>query len=98
VGTSDSAEFYGPRHYRFGSRWVLSGYHAPTVDPMTREVSYSCRTPLFGARASAAPDAVYTIHRRESIPTDIERGKVGEDGWVLAPHVRDLSARKKRER
>jgi hypothetical protein len=98
TGTRDSAVFVGPRHYRWGSEWTLSGYHGATVDESRGLVSYSHRSPLFGERSLRAPDCTYTVYRTESLPSELERGKVGEDGWVIPPTVTGLSSRRTRER
>lgn len=87
TGVADTGIWYGPRHYRWGEKWTLAGVAFESVDPVKRTVTYSSRTPLFASRATSAPDAVYRIRRTVAIPSDLERGRVQPDGWILPPRI-----------
>jgi hypothetical protein len=87
TGAAESGMWYGPRHYRWGSKWVLAGMPYESVDSTRMTVTYSSRTPLFNCRADRAPDAVYRVRRTVAIPSDLERGRVQPDGWILPPRI-----------
>lgn len=86
TGSADSGIWYGPRHYRWGAKWVLAGLPYESVDERANTVTYSSRTPLFNERATSAPNCVHRIRRTVAIPSDIECGRVQPDGWILPPH------------
>lgn len=87
TGSVDSGEWFGPRHYRWGAKWVLAGMPYDSVDAEKRTVTYSTRTSLFDARCDSAPCAVYRVRRTVAIPSDLERGRVQPDGWILPPRI-----------
>lgn len=87
TASADSGRWYGPRHYRFGAQWVLSGF-APHLPPDSNlRFSYTSDTPLFGRGDRCAPTSVTKVTRTCAVPTDIDCGRVQEDGWVLPPHL-----------
>lgn len=87
TGSAPDGMWYGPRHYRWGAKWVLAGMPYESVDPKDGTVTYSSRTPLFDGRSNRAPEAVYMVRRTVAIPTDLERGRVQPDGWILPPRI-----------
>lgn len=87
VGSVDSAQFWGPRHYRAGSRWVLSGMGEAVVDADSLTVLYSSRAPLFAALPFGAPRSTLTHVREAGMPARQDAGRVQPDGWILPPHI-----------
>lgn len=87
VGSADSGQWWGPRHYRAGKKWVLAGFGDHLVDPATLMIRHSSHTPLWDTRPSEAPDRVIVTTHYSPIPSTLEEGRVGEDGWILPPHV-----------
>lgn len=87
TGSADSGHWYAPRHYRIGSRWVLAGFAPATPPDGALRFAYSSDTPLFGRGDRRAPSVVTRVTRTTSVPTDVDNGVVGEDGWVTPRHL-----------
>jgi hypothetical protein len=87
TGSASSGIWHGPRHYKWGDTWVLAGMPYQTPPDAQGRVSYSTRTPLFQERADRAPTEVRYVRHTTKIPTDLERGRVQADGWVLPPRI-----------
>lgn len=87
VGSADTGQWYGPGHYRWGDKWVLSGFAAPTVPDASLRLTYSSPTPLFGRGDRVAPTKVTMTRISTHVPRDIDCGRVQPDGWVLPHHI-----------
>lgn len=85
VDTAHTWEFLGPRHYRVGDRWVLSGFRAPVVDNARLTIGHSSSTPMLYARHMSAPSMTVTNHHETPMVRDLCGGTIGEDGWILPP-------------
>lgn len=86
TGSADSGQWYAPRHYRIGDRWVLSGFSPSKLPDADLRFSYACQTPLFGRGDRRAPEAVHTVTRETAVPTNVDLGRIQPDGWVIPPH------------
>jgi len=82
VASADSAEFWTPRHYRFGADWVLAGLQYTDVDAAKLLVTYSQRTPLLQMFARETPTECARVIRQAPIPRDHDRAGVDPDGWT----------------
>lgn len=87
AGNADSGIWYGPRHYEVDGRWTLSGLSEPVVDPVSLQVRYAHRPPLFAALPFAAPSRVLTHYHTTNLPRPQECGRLRPDGWIDPPHI-----------
>lgn len=87
AASADNARFLGPRHYCVDGSWVLSGYHAPTVEAGGATVWDIVHPGLWATRLHGPPTTTATITRKASLPLDVASGRVQADGWVLPPHL-----------
>lgn len=87
VATEDTAEFFGPKHYRFGRKWTVAGYHNADVDETRREITYDLHAPLFGQKNENAPSRVLVNTLTVGFPHPAQAGRVREDGWIDPPHL-----------
>lgn len=85
-GSADSAEFWTPNHYRFGSEWTLAGFSQATWNAALSRVEYASRTPLWCQRAKSAPNTVFVRAATSKLPDGTDGGRVQPDGWILPPH------------
>lgn len=87
TGSADTGQWWGPRHYRWGDKWVLAGYHSPVVSPAQSSVQHTYHTPLWQTRTHRAPDCVPVVFAESRFPAPQDGGRVQPDGWVLPPHI-----------
>lgn len=94
VDSVNSAQFWTPRHYRWGKEWVLSGCAEVSKVVQGKTVTRTHRTPLFGQRNARAPDSVTHITEVVAFPEIARSGRVRPDGWIDPP-LAGLKPRKK---
>lgn len=87
VGTRDSAQFWGPRHYLWGDEWTLSGYQCPVVRDGRESVYHMVATPLWDQRDRSAPSTVLKRTLVSAFPLPSVGGRVQPDGWILPHHI-----------
>lgn len=87
VASGDNARFLGPRHYCVDGSWVLSGFHAPTVEAGGATVWDIVFPSLWGTKTHHPPTRTAMIARKSRLPLDVSGGRVQADGWVLPPHI-----------
>lgn len=85
-GSADSAEFWTPNHYRFGSEWTLAGFSQARWNSELSRVEYAQRFPLWTQRAKCAPSAVFVKAASSKLPDGTDGGRVQSDGWILPPN------------
>lgn len=78
---STTGKFYGPRHYRVDSGWILSGFHNPKIDPATLRIDDTfVHNPLQrGTRDNHS--RLLTEHRTSKLRIDNSHGTVDAFGW-----------------
>lgn len=85
--TADSAQFWGPRHYRSDDDWTLAGFHNPTVLENGLRIVDTFDNTMWARQERSAPTSCSTVERLSSLTLDIGGSSVGHDGWIV-PRIR----------
>lgn len=85
--TADTGEWWGPRHYRAGSKWVLAGFRGATFRPEIQRIEHSSHTPML-IRDPRRPPSEVAVHTYwTQIPDGLIDGVVQPDGWILPRRI-----------
>lgn len=80
--TTGRARWLGPKWYYACGRWVLSGYHEPSVDPETLCVTDWHSEPVRGCPPTAPDSTISRFRRQTSLHTIPKESGVLPSGWV----------------